>query len=65
MIEQGEVASSSKRAGRLKFRYKEKVFYSEGGEALEQVALETFKVRLDQALGNLMYLWCPCSLQGS
>ena len=27
--------------------------------------LETFEVRLDQALGNLIYLWCPCSLQGS
>jgi len=38
------------------------VFYSEGGEALEQIArdvvdapfLETFKVRLDQSLGNLI-----------
>ena len=38
------------------------VFYSEGGEALAQVtrgvvdapSLETFKVRLDQALGNLI-----------
>jgi len=28
-------------------------------------SLETFKVRLDQALGNLMELWCPCSLCGS
>jgi len=27
-------------------------------------SLETFKVRLDQALGNLIWLWCPCSLQG-
>jgi len=26
---------------------------------------ETFKARLDQALGNLMELWCPCALQGS
>ena len=28
-------------------------------------ALETCKMRLDQALGNPIYLWCPCSLQGS
>ena len=38
-----------------------KVFNSEGGEALEQIAkmvdapsLETFKVNLDHALGNLI-----------
>jgi len=44
--------------------YKGKVFYSESGEALEQItrdaldapSLETFKVRLDQALGNLIKL---------
>ena len=28
-------------------------------------SLETFKVRLDQTLGNLIYLWCPCALQRS
>jgi len=28
-------------------------------------SLQSFKVRLDQALGNLIELWCPCSLQGS
>ena len=28
-------------------------------------SMETFKARLDQALSNLIYLWCPCSLQGS
>ena len=41
----------------------EKVFYSEGCEALERVdavmwwialSLETFKARMDQALGNLI-----------
>jgi len=48
------------------------VFYSEGGEVWEQVAsccgyapsLETFKARLDQALGNVIQLWCCCALQG-
>ena len=25
-------------------------------------SMETFKARLDQALSNLIYLWCPCSL---
>ena len=52
---------------------KDKVFYSEGGEALNRLprdvvgapSLETFKVRLDQTLGNLIYLWCPCALQRS
>jgi len=34
MIEQGKMVSSSKR---FWVRYKEKIFYSEGGEALEQV----------------------------
>ena len=28
-------------------------------------SLETFKAGLDQALGSLMELWCPCALQGS
>jgi len=28
-------------------------------------SLESFKVKLDQALGNLTWLWCSCSLQGS
>ena len=28
-------------------------------------SLGTFRVRLDQALGSLTYLCCPCALQGS
>jgi len=28
-------------------------------------SLETFKERLDKALGNLIYLCCPCSIQGN
>jgi len=28
-------------------------------------SLETPEAGLDQALGNLMALWCPCALQGS
>ena len=27
-------------------------------------SLEIVKARLDQALGNLIYLWCPCAVQG-
>ena len=34
-------------------------------DVVDAPSMETFKVRLDQALGNLMWLWCPCSLQGS
>jgi len=34
-------------------------------DVVDALSLETFNVRLDQALGNLMELWCPCSLQGS
>jgi len=34
------------------------------GGVLGVPSLETIKVRLDQALGNLMELWCLCSLQG-
>ena len=34
-------------------------------DVVDAPSLETFKVRLDQALGNLMELWCPCALQGS
>ena len=34
-------------------------------DVVDALSLETFKVRLDQSLGNLMELWCPCSLQGS
>ena len=33
-------------------------------DVVDAPSLETFKVRLDQALGNLTELWCPCSLQG-
>jgi len=34
-------------------------------DVVDAPSLETFKARLDQALGNLMELWCPCALQGS
>jgi len=34
-------------------------------DIVDAPSLVTFKVRLDQALGNLIELWCPCSLQGS
>ena len=54
------------------FEYKEKVFYSESGEALEQVvrdmvdapSMETFKARLNQALSNLLELWMPLFIAG-
>jgi len=28
-------------------------------DIVDVLSLETFKVRLDQALGNLIWLWCP------
>ena len=34
-------------------------------DVVDAPSLQTFKVRLDQALGNLIYLWCHCSLQAS
>ena len=34
-------------------------------EVVDAPSLETFKAGLDQALGSLMELWCPCALQGS
>ena len=34
-------------------------------DVVDAPTLKTFKVRLDQALGNLMELCCPCALQGS
>ena len=40
----------------------------EGNQAArdpEKISLEIFKVRLDNALGNLTSLWCRCSLQES
>jgi len=42
--------------GRFQTRYKEEIFYAEGGQTLAQVApsLETFKVRLVGALSNLI-----------
>ncbi|PKU37403.1 hypothetical protein llap_12292 [Limosa lapponica baueri] len=48
--------------GRFRLDIRKKVLYNEGGETLEQVAqrcgagpsLETFKVRLDEALSNLI-----------
>ena len=52
--------------------YKGKVFYSESGEALEQIArdmvdapsMETFKARLNQALSNLLELWMLLFIAG-
>ena len=34
-------------------------------DVVDAPSLGTFKARLDQALGNLIKLWCSCSLQGS
>jgi len=34
-------------------------------EVVAAPSLETVKARLDQALGNMMELWCPCVLLGS
>jgi len=34
-------------------------------DMVDAPSLDTFKARLDQALDNLISLWCPCSLQGS
>jgi len=34
-------------------------------DVVDAPSLETLKVRLDQALGNLIELACPCLLQGS
>jgi len=33
-------------------------------DVVDAPSLEAFKARLDQALGSLMELWCPCALQG-
>ena len=33
-------------------------------DVVDAPSLKTFKVRLDQVLGNLMELCCPCVLQG-
>ena len=35
------------------------------GDAVDALALETFKVRLNKALGNLSSCACPCTLQGN
>lgn len=35
------------------------------GDVVGAPSLETFRVRLDQTLGNLIELTCPCALQGS
>jgi len=32
---------------------------------VDSPSLKTSKARLDLALGNLIELWCPCSLQGN
>jgi len=34
-------------------------------DLVDALSLETFKARLDKALGNLMELWRSCPLQGS
>ena len=34
-------------------------------DLVDALSLETFKARLDKALGNLMELWRSCALQGS
>lgn len=34
-------------------------------DVFDAPTLETLKVRLDKALGNLIVLWCPCSLEGN
>ena len=34
-------------------------------DVVDAPSLETFKARLGQTLGSLIWLWCPCSLQGS
>mgnify|MGYP001851884207 CR=1 FL=1 len=33
-------------------------------DVVDAPSLETFKARLDQALGDLIQLWCGCALQG-
>jgi len=38
---------------------------SSPGDVVDAPSLETIKAGLDQALGNVMGLWCPCSRQGS
>ena len=32
-------------------------------DVVDAPSLETFKARMDRALGNLIYLWCPTPLQ--
>jgi len=32
-------------------------------DVVDAPSLEIVKARLDQALGNLVKLWCPCPLQ--
>ena len=32
---------------------------------VDVLSLESFEAMLDKALGNLIYLWCPCSVQGT
>ena len=34
-------------------------------DVVDVPSMETFKRRLDQALGNLIQPWCPRALQGS
>ena len=59
------------REGRFRLDIRKNISYSKSGEVLEHsdvvgaLSLGTFKARLDQVLGNLIYLQCPCSLQVS
>lgn len=53
----GEVEKLSKSGDRTRGYlrgYKEKVFCGKGGEVLDALSLETFKVRLCQTLNNLI-----------
>ena len=70
MIEQGEMASSLKR-GDLGLDIRKKSFTVRvvrhwnrlPRDVVDVPSLETFKAGLDQALGSLIELQCPCSLQ--
>ncbi len=70
VIEQGEMASSLKR-GDLGLDIRKKSFTVRvvrhwnrlPRDVVDVPSLETFKAGLDQALGSLIELQCPCSLQ--
>ena len=71
-MEQGEIVSSSKEGrSRLDIRKKSSTvrvvrhWNRLPSDVVDVLSLETLKVRLDKALGSLLQLCCPCSLQGS